>query len=56
MKLERVRNDKILIEMNEEELSIITEGLEVVANLKMLSDMDTIVFDYCRELEIMESQ
>ncbi|MCZ2256903.1 hypothetical protein [Sporosarcina sp. G11-34] len=56
MKLERVKKDKVLIEMNEEELSIITEGLEEIANLKMLSDMDTIVFDYCRELEIMESQ
>jgi len=56
MKLERVRNDRILIEMDEEELSIITEGLEELANLKMLSDMDAIVFDYCRELEITDSQ
>ena len=56
MKLEGVKKDKILIEMNEEELSIIIKGLEEVANLKMLSDMDTIVFDYYRELEIKESQ
>ena len=51
MKLGGIKKDNLLIELDEEELSIIIEGLEAVGNLKMISDMDMIVFDYCRELE-----
>ena len=56
MKFEGIREDGILIEMDEKELSIIIKGLEEVANLKMLSDMDVILFDYYKELEITESR
>lgn len=56
MKLGGIIKDNLLIELDEEELSIIIEGLEVVGNLRMISDMDTIVFDYHRELERMQNQ
>lgn len=51
MKLGGVIRENLLIELNEEELSMIIEGLEKIADLKMISDMDTIVFDYYKELE-----
>jgi hypothetical protein len=50
MKLGVIRKKQIMIEVNEEELGIIMEGLEIVADLKMLSDMDSLIFAYYREL------
>ena len=56
MRLEGIRKGNLLIELDEEELSIIIEGLEAVENLGMISDMDMIVFDYCKELEEREAR
>ena len=56
MKLGGIKKDILLIELDEEELSIIIEGLEAVENLRMISDMDTIVFDYCKVLEEREAR
>jgi len=50
MKLGVIRKKQFMIEINEEELGIIIEGLEIVADLKMLSDMDSLVFEYYRKL------
>ena len=56
MKLGAIKKDNLLIELDEEELSIIIEGLEAIENLKMISDMDAIVFDYHRVLENRQVQ
>lgn len=50
MKLGVIREKQLMIEINEEELGIIIEGLEIVGDLKMLSDMDALIFEYYREL------
>jgi hypothetical protein len=46
MKLGGLKNTNLSIELNEEELAVIIEGLEVVGDLKLMSDVDTIMFQY----------
>ncbi|WP_438316444.1 hypothetical protein [Sporosarcina sp. FA9] len=51
MRLEGRENVQLLIRLSEEELAIIIEGIEVVGDMQMLSDMDSLVFQYYRELQ-----
>lgn len=50
MKLGGLTHKKLSIELNEEELAVIIEGLEVVGDLKLMSDVDTIMFQYFKEM------
>lgn len=50
MKLGGLTHSNLSIELNEEELAIIIEGLEVVGDLKLMSDVDTIMFQYFKEM------
>ncbi len=50
MKLGGLTHKNLSIELNEEELAVIIEGLEVVGDLKLMSDVDTIMFQYFKEM------
>ncbi|MFD1929102.1 hypothetical protein ACFSFY_13750 [Sporosarcina siberiensis] len=51
MRFERSENVQLLIRLSEEELAMIVEGVESIGNLQMISDMDSLVFQYYRELQ-----
>ncbi len=53
MKLGGIKKENLLIELDEKELSIIIEGLEAVGSLEIISDIDSIVFNYYKKLEDM---
>lgn len=51
MRFEGSEKVQLLIRLSEEELALIIEGVEAVGNLQMISDMDSLVFQYYRELQ-----
>lgn len=51
MRFEGSENVQLLIRLSEEELAVIVEGVESVGNLQMISEMDSLVFQYYRELQ-----
>ncbi|GGB53626.1 hypothetical protein F3157_18905 [Virgibacillus dakarensis] len=51
MEFNRIENGKLLVELDETELSDLLDALESSQNEKLLRDMDKIIYTYYRILE-----